>query len=392
MKICDLTQFYSPLSGGVKRYVHEKINYIQTTEQAHEHVLIVPGSANAVKVDGRSRIYSVRSPVVSRASQYRVFVNLRAIDEILEKERPDIIESADPYQLGWKAIRSGRAFGIPVVGFYHSHFVSAYLAGVSRRFGKRAGEKVTALARNYVRHLYNRMEATLVPSVSLQTLLESWGLHSVRAVRLGVNTNIFTPIHSADGVSDSESGIGRDRTLLLYVGRLAPEKNTAVLFAAFRILTERYPNEFHLLVIGDGAQRTELQWLRSETEAVTWIPYCTDAEELARYYRASDLLVHPGVEETFGLVALESQACGTPVVGIRGTRLDSVILHHQIGWADENSPKGLAAAIKHWSDDPNRLALGAAASERAHHEFNWPTVLDRLFCIYAEICANYKLR
>ena len=59
---------------------------------------------------------------------------------------------------------------------------------------------------------------------------------------------------------------------------------------------------------------------------VTWMRYCTDSFDLARYYRAADLFVHPGTQETFGLVALESQACGTPVVGIRGSYMDRIIL------------------------------------------------------------------
>ena len=57
----------------------------------------------------------------------------------------------------------------------------------------------------------------------------------------------------------------------------------------------------------------------------------------------------PGVQETFGLVALESQACGTPVVGIRGSYMDRIICHDQKSWAQENSPEALADAIEDFS-------------------------------------------
>src|SRR6266566_2300066 len=70
MKICDLTQFYSPVSGGVKRYLHEKIDYIDRQAARHEHVLIVPGAKTRLKGNGRSRVYTIRSPVVSRTTQY----------------------------------------------------------------------------------------------------------------------------------------------------------------------------------------------------------------------------------------------------------------------------------------------------------------------------------
>src|SRR5438067_7235358 len=101
MKISNLTQSYSPLSEGVKRYLHEKIAYISNCSADDEHVLVVPGSKTQVTSAPRSRIYFIHSPLISRRSRYRALLNLRAIEEILERERPDVIESSDPYQIGW---------------------------------------------------------------------------------------------------------------------------------------------------------------------------------------------------------------------------------------------------------------------------------------------------
>src|SRR4051812_15754133 len=136
MKICDLTQFYSPVSGGVKRYVHEKISFIQRHSPGDEHLLIIPGERTEMKSGERSRVYSVRSPLLSKRSQYRALINLRAIAEILEHERPDIIESGDPYQVAWKAISQARSLGIPVVAYYHSHFPEVFSHVAARRLGR----------------------------------------------------------------------------------------------------------------------------------------------------------------------------------------------------------------------------------------------------------------
>src|SRR4051812_42030120 len=116
MKVCDVTQFYSPVSGGVKRYLHEKLDYIETHTSRDQGALIVPGPKTKVEVRGRSRIYAIRSPLISRTGLYRALVNLRAVGDILRREHPDIIESGDPYQLGWRAVRAGRALKVPVVG------------------------------------------------------------------------------------------------------------------------------------------------------------------------------------------------------------------------------------------------------------------------------------
>lgn len=390
MKICDITQFYSPLSGGVKRYVHEKIDYIQKHSPVDEHVLIVPGERSEVQTGERSRVYSIASPLLSKTSRYRALLNLRAIAEILEREKPDIIESGDPYQVSWKAISQARLLGIPIVAFYHSHFPEAYLRGSEKYLGKHIAAAVMRTARSYVRALYSRFDATFVPSEPLASILREWGVPNLHPVHLGVNTEAFTPWPS-DGMETRNSlGVPADKRLLLYVGRLSQDKNTHTLFDAFALLQRRRPNEFHLLVVGDGGQRPALENLTKRSGNVSWIPYCTNSAVLAQYYRAADVFVHPGVQETFGLVALESQACGTPVVGIRGSAMDHIILHDQTAWAAENTVEALAEAIETASNQ-KVSGLGVYAAQAAAERFGWSVVFEQLFCIYRELSAKYSI-
>src|SRR5260221_2906764 len=91
---------------------------------------------------------------------------------------------------------------------------------------------------------------------------------------------------------------------------------------------------------------------------------------MAKIYRTADLFVHPGVQETFGLVALESQACGTPVVGIRGSYMDRIILSDQTHWARENSSESLAAAVLEmsWVDIDS---IGNKASKQVATRYSW---------------------
>jgi alpha-1,6-mannosyltransferase len=101
------------------------------------------------------------------------------------------------------------------------------------------------------------------------------------------------------------------------------------------------------------------------------------------------VFVHPGIQETFGLVALESQACGTPVVGIRGSFMDRIIFHERDSWARENRPEALAEAIEEFSGK-NLKSLGAVAAKAAAERYSWPRVFEGLLCIYREVCANYR--
>lgn len=386
MKICDLTQFYSPVSGGVKRYISEKAAWMRRARPDDRHVLVIPGESTSCREDGISRVYTIRSPLVSRTARYRALLNLTAVEEILEKERPDVIESGDPYQVAWKALASGDALGIPVVGFYHSHFPEAYLRTIDKFFGRIAVDITRDVARRYVRELYNRFAATIVPSPALARLLQEWGVGNTRLGELGVDTALFrasgTPGESRQ-VREA-LGIGDDTILLLYVGRLAPEKNVTTLFEAFAQLDR---NRFALAVIGDGPERRHLERLRARNPKVHWLPYQGDGQQLARLYRAADLFVHPGVQETFGLVALESQASGTPVVGIRGSYMDRIIFTDQKHWAAENSPAALADAVRAMARR-DLQSEGQDAAARVHQSYGWDRVFERLFGIYAEVARR----
>ena len=371
----------------MKRYVAEKVRHIRERPTGDEHVLIVPGERDEVILGERSRTYFIASPLISRTSRYRVLLRLEAIERILEKERPDLIESGDPYQVAWQAVHSGAALGIPVVGFYHSHFPEAYIRTVRKFFGETVTEFCMDVSRRYVRSLYNRFERTIVPSPALGALLGAWGVRNVAHRDLGVDASIFQPSPAADEDVRGEFRIPRDRTLLLYVGRLAQEKNTHTLFAAFRLLpTER----FHLIVVGDGLQRSDLSTLNSQlSTSVTHIPYSADARRLAALYRAADLFVHPGVQETFGLVTLEAQACGTPVVGIRGSYMDRIVRCGQLQWAGENTATALARAIQEMSGAKARLNPENLHAEIAA-QFSWDGVFSRLFDLYRKVIHNYR--
>ena len=389
MKFCDLTQFYSPVSGGVRRYIEQKVAYLRAECPDDEHILIVPGAKTERTGDAKSRVYTIESPLVSKTSRYRALLKLHLVEEILERENPDLIESGDPYQVAWKAIASGRALGIPAVGFYHSHFPEATIRSVSKFLGRIPTEIAQEISRRYIRALYNKFERTLVPSPALSDLLRSWGVENIASTDLGVDIETFVPEGRDDPALRRELGIPADRTLLLYVGRLAPEKNVKTLFAAFEALHAREPGRFHLLAVGDGTRRADLERAREATGAVSWMPYCGNAKELARIYRAADIFVHPGILETFGLVTLEAQACGTPVVGIRGSYMDRIIFSNQSHWAAENTPGALAAAISA-SASMDLRATGAAASLTVRASYGWRTIFSRLFSVYRQVIDEYN--
>ena len=101
--------------------------------------------------------------------------------------------------------------------------------------------------------------------------------------------------------------------------------------------------------------------------------------------------MHPGVQETFGLVTLEAQACGTPVIGIHGSYMDRIIHSDQTLWARENTPAALAAAIEETSREDLK-ASNARVSQLVAAQYSWEQVFARLFDLYREVIHNYRPR
>ncbi len=386
MKICDLTQFYSPVSGGVKRYLKEKSNFIQKERQGDRHIWIVPGETTSVTTDGSVSIYTIRSPLVSRTSRYRFLWRVDLVEAILERELPDIVESGDPYQMAWKATTSARALGLKCVGFYHSHFPEAYVRSVMKFAGQVPTDMMMEFCRSYVVNLYNRFDRTFIPSEALARVLHSWGVENLSTLELGVDTEVFRPDHERGLKTRQRFGIGPDEKVLLYVGRLASEKNVGLLFDAFESL-HRDGWGGWLIVVGDGMERWRLERLSAETGRVKRMPYCESSEELADIYRAADVFVHPSVQETFGLVTLESQACGTPVIGIRGSYMDRIIFTGLNHLAGENSVESMVEAIKCFMREDCAL-IGLKASAQVRSKFSWSQVFRRAFEVYESLCSK----
>jgi len=371
--------------------VEEKIRHLREHVPDGRHLLIIPGERDAVSGDDSARGYSIASPEISRVTGYRALLRTGEIERILAAERPDIVECGDPYQVGWRTARACERLGIPAVAFYHSHFAESEVRPLERFLGRHAAALLVNLTQRYCRRLFDRYARVLAPSPLLADVLAAWGVGNATAVDLGVDVNQFRPGRESTNSLRTALGIPPRARVLLFVGRLALEKNIGTLCEAFRLLDRREAGEYHLLLSGEGLQRPLVEKLRTDTGFVTWLPFQPDSDDLLRLYHASDLFVHPGVKETFGLVTLEAQACGVPVVGIRGTAMDRIVCHEQSFWARENSPAALAAAIES-AFARDLPALGAGARAGVVARFEWRQVLARLFDVYGEVIAESRRR
>ena len=386
MKICDLTQFYSPLGGGVKRYISDKQRHF-AKEADLQHILIIPSARNAVTSGKITRQYEIRSPRLIGSRSYRILMDRKRILEVIEKEKPDLIEIGDPYRTAWIGLEAARKLRIPVISFYHSDFPRAFGRTIERFLGRTIERLISHWIDRYIVGLYNRMDATVVATRRLCDALTFCGIKRVVYIPLGTDVETFHPRPSRERIR-RELALQPAAPLLLFVGRIAREKNIRQLVGTLDHLPDRLRSA-HLLLIGDG----ELgDWVRSQAAKranLTWLPYSESSIHLAEMYSAADLFVHPGKWETFGIVSLEAQACGCRVIGITGGGLEeSLSGESPLILARDASSRGIAEAIARALDLGENTDERRVRSRRMVEHFSIETTFVRMTALYRHLIAG----
>jgi alpha-1,6-mannosyltransferase len=347
MHLVDTTLFFSPTSGGVRRYLTAKHAWLGNREQ-WTHSLLVPGEQTHLERGGISTIAGSKVP---GTFNYRLPLTPGLWSSMLEELQPDLIEAGDAFHPAWCAVGVAQRRRIPCVAFFHSH--------LPRLVAMRCGSIIGKGAAHYLRWIYERFDLVLAPSRAMCDYLRSLGLSRVALQPLGVDAGVFHPSLRNEDLR-GELGLDADTRLLVYAGRFSEEKNIPLLHQAMAQLGSRY----HLLLVGGGERR------RAAANITVW-PYRRDSAELASVLASADALIHAGTAETFGLVVLEAMACGRPVVGIRA---DAALL---------------ANAVRDLYDrDVNEL--GQAARSRVLARFTWEKALQLQLAAYADLSENTR--
>ena len=364
MHLVDTTVFFSPTSGGVRRYLTAKHEWLRA-HTSHRHSLLVPGTADELHPGGISTISGWSVP---GSFNYRLPLAPRKWANMLARLEPDLLEVGDAFHPAWCAAAVARARHIPLVAFFHSN--------LPQILGRRMGRAVERQVGRYIRWLYARFDVVLTPSQRTCEYLANLGVPHTALQPLGVDTETFSPARRVLNLRQT-LGLPADTRLLVYAGRFSSEKNIDVLMHAMARLGRPY----HLLLIGGGRDATP-------SRNVTVMPYRRAGIELAEWLASCDALVHAGSNETFGLVLLEAMACGLPVVGVNAGAVPEFV-DEEIGQlAAPRDAESMAGAI---SDLYQRdlHALGATARRRVLERFTWTQAFEHLLHTYARLGVSY---
>jgi alpha-1,6-mannosyltransferase len=405
IKTLHLTNAFHTHSGGISTFYMAMLH--MANQQQREMRLIVPGAEDRVEQVGRyGRIYTVSAPRAPFYGSYRCLYPTQylypenTIRRILREERPDVIEICDKYNLQYLGgmIRE-RLLGDP-------DFRPLMLGLSCERMDENVAVYVgnsafhRAFCRWYMHWIYFPFfdHHIAVSEHAASELVAASRRHAVRRgiwIRpMGVDVTRFSPDRRSAAMRQhllQKSNGGPDTLLLLYAGRLAPEKNLPLLIEMMHSLEHDHTRDYRLILVGDGIQRARLEQLttRQAPGRVYFFDHITDRERLAEVYASCDLFVHPNPREPFGIAPLEAMASGLPLVAANSGGITSFASEAN-AWLAEPTAVAFAAAVRQaFQDHSARLARvrEGLATALAHR---WDCAALAYFSLYDAIHAEFR--
>jgi len=381
MKICDLALYSSETSSGVKTYIENKMRFVESLGKDVEHTVIIPAAHDYVETQGRSTVRGVRG-IPTFYPGLQLGINIGRFADIVEKENPDLIEVNCQYTLPWAAFLATRRRRIPIVGVYHTA-----MPACARRFVSDSGlpgaGAVEKLTRFYEGILYRHFTLTIVLTEQMTAALNLNGIHRTQCLPCGVDTKTFTP-GKYDSALKEKLGIKPEQKVLLYSGRLSPEKEVQILLDASKQLPG---SKYVLLIAGDGPGAPSVRTFAAQHSGVQYLGHFDSPAELARIYAIADVAVVPSRYETFCMSAVEALACGAPVVGIEHCGVATIIDEQTGALAKAGDSNDLARKIANVAGWPNREEIRNRCRKVAER-YSWERVFAGYFETYERLIAE----
>lgn len=383
MRIADVSEFFSDFGGGVRTYVHQKLE--AATKAGVAMTIIAPGPADRREERLGGEIVWVRSPVLPFDHRYHLFASKGPVHALLDDLRPDVIEGSSTWRGAWIA-RSWAGAAARAL-FLHQDPVAVYPQSFLSPALK--ADRVDRLFAGFWRYLSNLsagFDVTVAPSLVFARRLERYGVIRPFACPLGVDRGLFSPEHRSEalriemlaacGVDDSSA------PLFVAVSRHHPEKRIPMMIRAFAKFASKQPAALYL--IGDGPMWRSVTAQADRIPGVAVAGPITDRAVIAARLASADYFVHGGAAETFGLVVAEALASGVPIVAPDQGGA-SEFVHPAFGEAYRaGDADALAAALSRIvSRDRRDLSLAARAGG---HRLAAPADhFARLFSLYGAL-------
>ncbi|HLA72716.1 MAG TPA: glycosyltransferase [Steroidobacteraceae bacterium] len=385
MRVLFVSDVYFPRVNGVSTSIRTFRGDL--ADAGIESTLVTP-EYPAAAADTEPGIIRVASGGVPRDPEDRRFLGgpLKRALNALDAAQIDLVHIHTPFIAHYAGVRFARAHGLPVVATYHTFFedyLHHYVPILPRGIGR-------WIARRFTLSQCDDVAALISPSAPMRDALLAYGVETPIEV-LPTGLPAETLVRGDGGIFRRKFDIATDRPLLLYVGRVAFEKNIDFLLRMFVRLRAQRPDAL-FVIAGEGPARDHLMKLARElgvSEATRFIGYLDRSTDLPNCYAAGDAFVFASRTETQGLVLLEAMAQGTPVVSTAELGTRSILTPECGAFVVPEEEQAFAAAVVSAlalkAGDPRRAQLRAHAESWASH-----AMARRLISFYEKVVAGTK--
>ena len=367
LRIAIVTETWPPEINGVALSMMQLCQGLQRL--GHKILLVRPVQKEAcTEFNPEQECLVMSQPIPKYPSVQFGWPQYLKVSKAFEQFAPDVVHIVTEGPLGLTALQAAKSKKIAVSSGFHSAFQD-----FSRFFD--LAFLVKPIQR-YLTWFHNSTDVTCVPSQYTEQALRGFGVTCpLVVVGRGVDTAKFSPKHRSQRLRQ-QWGVDIDTRVMLYVGRLSPEKEVDVLIKSFHALQAQQGVNIKFVIVGDGPDRVRLSKMTTSKDVI--FMGSLGGHELATAYASADVFTFASQADTFGNVVLEAIASGLPVIAYDYVCAHQHVKHNITGWL---SPLGhtaeLIQSICHLPALPQLRQMGLLASESVQHS-SWQFPVQQL--------------
>lgn len=371
MRIAIVTETFVPATDGICTRFAKMV--VEMKKLGHEVIVISP-DLGIDEYEGVPvfRIETLTFPLYGSRPWG---IPSRKIKYILKAFKPDIIHAVNPFFMGTSAVRYAKQLNIPLLTSYHTHMPN-YLDHYKMPLLK-------PILWEYIRYWYQFSELNITVSKTLLEELNEQQIETVGVLPSGIDLEQRHPGFFDEELYQRLTFNQADRKLLVYVGRLAAEKDLDQLRVIFN-----QRDDICLAFVGDGPERENLEELFKDTPT-TFLGFL-HGEDLSTAFATGDAFIFPSISETFGLVISEAMASGLPVIAAENGPTLEQITDNETGFIFESrNTNSLMAALKNL-DNPLLMEKIRLAARREAEKNSWNRATRELLDYYDQTIEVFE--
>ena len=372
MKILILSESYLPIINGVS--ISTEILKKGLEKRGHQIHIIAPNNPkNKVHEQNITRTSSISLKAADNYPIPNPF-SKRELEKTITNFKPDVVHSQIPFLYGRMAQKICKKNNIMYVSMNHTLYADYvhYIPLVPKKLAKKTIEK-------YLAHFYSKCHKVATPSQMMKQTLLDYGVTSkIEVIPTGIN---IPNIINKDITNNLKKSMGIDpisEKVLIYVSRIAKEKNPDIMLDAFEIIANKHKN-IKFLIVGGGPA---LNYVKNRVERSQYkdqiiLTGMVDKSKVPEYLSCGDIFLFPSITETQGLAVCEALAAGLPVVAVNAGGVPENIQDKINGFLTTNDKDDFAEKINILLEDEDLRKRMSESARAAGQSFSINTMIDR---------------